>query len=143
MTDILTMTPPNRVREVWPMIRDRLHRVSTECDEPWMAEDVFGQLVTGNAFLWATQDFAGFLILQLAPQPYGRELHCWICCNATDEPPLAYWSQLQSIAADHKCCRITFENDRRGFQRAIPGLRVRYLYSAEVGGDDGRQQDNE
>lgn len=97
-----------------------------------MAEDVFLELVAARAFLWSTPDLAGFLILQVAEHPEGRALHCWICANATDEPPLAYWDQLQEIARTNACSRITFENDRRGFQRHIPGLRVRYLYSADV-----------
>jgi hypothetical protein len=132
MTDILTMTPPADIREVWPTLRDRVAQIQLECDEPWLPEDVFNQLMGGQAFLWGTEGLEGFLVLQLAEQPYGRELHCWICCNGTGEPPIAYWPQLLGIAADHHCVRITFENDRRGFQRAIPGLRVRYRYSAEV-----------
>lgn len=132
MSDELTMVPPPQVREAWPMVRDRIAAIAAACNEPWIAEDVFQQLVTAQAFLWGTFDLAGFLVLQVAQQPYGNELHCWICSNSTDEPPVAYWGQLQDIARNNACVRITFENDRRGFQRHIPGLRVRYRYSADV-----------
>lgn len=128
----LTLTPPDGVRRVWPQIRDRIDAVRIACSEQWFTEDVFNALVGAQAFLWGTDDLSGFLIVQLPEQPFGRELHCWIVCNGTDEPPLAYWEQLREMAAECGCCRITFENDRKGFQRAIPGLRVRYLYSAEV-----------
>ncbi|HEV2078707.1 MAG TPA: hypothetical protein VGR19_02255 [Allosphingosinicella sp.] len=132
MTEALTMILPEDVRDVWPTVRGRIAAIQEACDEPWLPEDVFNELVNAQAFLWGTEDLKGFLILQVPPQPYGRELHCWICCNETGEPPLAYWEQLLGIARDNQCVRITFETDRKGFQRAIPGLRHRHFYSAEV-----------
>lgn len=132
MTDQLTMTLTPNVRDVWPVIRDRIADVAVACDEKWIAEDVFFQLSTGNAYLWGTDDLSGFLILQVVVQPYGRELHCWICCNQSGEPPIAYWDQLLEIAREASCIAVTFENDRKGFQRAIPGLRCRYHYRADV-----------
>jgi hypothetical protein len=132
VTDILQMTLPPHVRDVWPLVRDRVAAMAAACDEAWMPEDVFQQLVVGDAYLWGTPDLSGFLVLQIATQPYGRELHCWLCFNDTGEPPIAYWDQLLEIARDNRCVAVTFENDRQGFQRAIPGLRVRYMYRAAV-----------
>ena len=132
MTDRLTMTLPDDVRETWPLVRDRVAAIAAHCGELWMAEDVFLQLMAGNAYLWGTSDVAGFLVLQVAAQPYGRELHCWLCFNETGEPPIAYWNQLLDIAREQNCVAVTFENDRQGFQRAIPGLRCRYMYRAAV-----------
>lgn len=132
MTDQLTMTLPQDVRRVWHNVRDQIASIADACSERWMAEDVFLMLATENAYLWATDDFTGFLIVQILVQPYGKELHCWICYNHSGEPPIAYWDQLLEIAREQQCCAVTFENDRKGFQRAIPGLRVRYSYRAEV-----------
>lgn len=126
------MTLPDDVRDRWPSVRDRIASIGEECGERWMAEDVFYQLMTGSAYLWGTDDLSGFMILQVGAQPYGRELHCWICSNQSGEPPIAYWDQLLEIAREQQCVRVTFENDRPGFQRHIPGLRLRYAYSADV-----------
>ena len=132
MTQQLTMTLPPNVRAAWPVIRERVARMHAACGEPWLPEDVFNELVNARAFLWGTEDLEGFLVLQVVPQSYANELHCWLCYNATTEGVGAYWEQLQAIARENECSRITFENDRKGFERAIPELRLRYLYSATV-----------
>lgn len=126
------MTLPEHVREAWPLVRDRIAAIARDCGEPWMPEDVFVQLMAANAYLWGTPDLSGFLILQVSAQPYGRELHCWIVSNQTGEPPSAYWDQLLEIAREQNCVAVTFENDRPGFQRAIPGLRRRFMWRATV-----------
>lgn len=126
------MTLPAHVREVWPLVRDRIASIAAECAEPWIAEDVFFQLQAGGAYLWSTDEHKGFLVLQVVIEPHGRELHCWICYNDTGEPLIAYWEQLLDIAREQECTAITFENDRPGFMRAIPGLRRRFMWRATV-----------
>jgi hypothetical protein len=132
MTDRLTMVLPQDARAAWPHVRDQIAEIARACGERWIAEDVFFQLGAGGAYLWTLDDFSGFLVIQIVVEPYGRELHCWICYNKSGEPPIAYWDQLLEIAREQNCVAITFENDRKGFQRAIPGLQVRYLYRAEL-----------
>lgn len=140
MTEPLRLVPPAAVRAVWPTIREHVVAMQAACREAWLPEDVFNDLVSARAFLWALADLSGFLVVQIPVGPEGRTLHCWLCYNRSGEPPIAYWDDLLTIARESECSAITFENDRPGFQRAIPGLRVRYLYRAEVpGGDDGRQ----
>lgn len=141
MTERLLLIPPDQVRGVWPKVRAPIVALQEACDEAWLPEDVFNELIAGTAFIWALADLSAFLVIQLPEGPEGRDLHAWICYNSSGEPPIAYWDQLLWIARQCDCKRITFENDRSGFQRHIPGLRVRYLYSAQVpGGDDGRQE---
>lgn len=144
MTEPLRLVPPPSIRAVWPAIREHVMALQAACREPWLPEDVFNDLATAKAFLWALPDLSGFLVVQVLDEPHGRDLHCWICYNRSGEPPIAYWDQLLDIARDNGCASVSFENDRPGFQRAIPGLRVRYSYRAEVGpgGDDGQQEDH-
>ncbi len=125
----LQMTVPGAIRKEWHKIRDRVEAMRVACKELWLTEDVFNELVAAKAFLWGTDDdYSGFLILQLPVREHGRDLHCWLCYNRSGEPPIAYWDELVEIAAANECVSITFENDRPGFQRHIPGLTVRYLY---------------
>lgn len=128
----LVFFPPEQLWEAWPKIVDRLSAIAESCGERWTAKDVFDALQQPSAFLWGTEDLAGFIIVELPVLPHGRELHCWIVANGSDAPPAAYWPQLLEMAAEHDCCRITFENDRAGFQRHIPGLRLRYKYVFEL-----------
>ncbi len=132
MTERLTMILPPDVRASWPLVRDRIAQMQVDCDEPWLPEDVFNELVNARAFLWGTEGLEGFGVMQVSPQAYGNDLHVWLCYNATSDGVAAYYEQLLEIARANDCCRITFENDRPGFKRVIPALRMRYLYSVKV-----------
>jgi hypothetical protein len=143
VTAPLLFVPPEALWEVWPKVCQHIVDIHDACDEPWGIDEMFGELVAGKSFLWAVADLSGFLVVQMLEGKHERVLHCWICYNRSGEPPIAYWPDLQRIAREHGCSRITFENDRPGFQRHIPGLRMRYLYSAAVPGeDDGREEDH-
>lgn len=77
----LKVVPPERIREVWPLIRERIGALAVDAAEPWMAEDVFADLVGARSFLWATEGCGGFIIVSAWTAPYARDLHVWIACN--------------------------------------------------------------
>ena len=140
MTPRLEMIPTHGLRQVWPLIRERLAALATR--EMWIPEEVFAELVGSGTYLWTTPEAEGFVVLQIHQTPFERVLHCWIACNSSETPAADYLPQLCEIASENNCARVTWESDRRGWGRAIPEARVRFHFSVPVGGDDGRQEDN-
>jgi hypothetical protein len=135
MTDVPFLLPFSalQARDAWPEIKDRITALAGDHGEAWMAEDVFHQIQVGNAHLWALDDLSGFVVLQVFVSSYERVLHVWICCNNSSNRMIDYFDQIKGIAAENDCKRVTFESSRR-YERALPDLKVRYLYSAEIGG---------
>lgn len=130
---LLRPVEPLELRHAWAAIRDRVQALSDRFNEPWIAEDVFHELLTNNAHLWALEDLSGFLVLRLFATGYERALHVWICCNDSEPNIAAYLDQLKGIAEANDCSRVTFESPRR-YHRALPGVRATFAYSIDVGG---------
>lgn len=137
MTDApeLILVPAEDFRATWRSIRPRLEELAIDHEETWIAEDVFHEILTGNASLWATADLDGFVVLQVLTTPHSRDLHVWIASNETLAKAPDFWQQLRDIGSKAECRRITFESPRRGFQRTMPHLRVRYLYLDDLVGE--------
>lgn len=133
----LVIVNTDEVRKVWPHVRDRVVALAANHDEAWLAEDVYLELARGGSYLWTTPDLEGFVVIQIHSTPFERDLHVWIACNRTDAPAGEFIPQLKDIAAEAQCDRVTWESSRKGWERAIPGVSVRYSLSVQVGGSDG------
>lgn len=133
MSDVraLIIVQPGDLRAIWPMVRDRLAATIADCGEPIVQEDVFHEILVGNAYLWATEEAGAFVVLQIRAGTNTRDLHIWLAGESTVARAADYWPQLLEIAAEAGCSRITFESPRR-WERALPGLSVRYLYTCDV-----------
>lgn len=125
---ILTMIPAADVRAVWPSVRDRVSAIAAATGEGWVVEDVFHEIIVGNAFLWATEDLGCFVVLQIDQRPYQRSLFVWIASEETEARAADYVPQIQDIGRENGCQRVVFESPRR-WDRALPGLTVRHIYS--------------
>jgi len=123
-----------RLREVWSSVRDRIDAIRVRDEEPWLADDVFHEILVGNAYLWTTPRNDGFVVLQVAHSPYVKDLHVWIACNRTEARAPEYRDQLKSIAADNRCTRLTFASTRKGWLRTMPDCKVVYLLVEDLGG---------
>ncbi len=128
----LELIPTDFVRAVWSDISERLAILSREYGDGWLPEDVYVELVTGAAYLWATAGMQGFVVLVVLTAPWGKDLHVWIADNETRQNAGVYWEQLKQIARDNNCQTVVFESERSGFARAIPSLSVRYRYFERV-----------
>jgi hypothetical protein len=124
----LAQIPADALRIVWPMIVDRIRDLSEEYGDGWLAEDVYVELSTNCAYLWGTENMAGFVVLVILTAPWGKDLNVWIADNETVENAAFYWPQLLQMARDNGCQRVVFESARKGFAKAIPDLQVRYRY---------------
>lgn len=129
---LLLPVPAENLRHVWRVIRDRVDSISTKQNQPWVADDVFHEILLGNSHLWALADNSGFVVLRLFVSAYERVLHVWICSNSSGQPIADYLDQIKGIAKANDATRVTFESPRR-YQRALPGLQTTYCYSIKVG----------
>lgn len=128
----LALIEPPALRVAWPRVRERVAAISARWDEPWLAEDVYAAVLTGNAYLWATPDFATFVVLQVDPMPHGRDLRVWIGSNVAAERPAEFMEQMRAIAAECDCSRVVCESPRR-LDLVLPGVETRQLYILKVG----------
>lgn len=134
MTAPLILFEPAQVRAAWAEIRPMLEAIRADCEEPWLAEDVFTALLDRRAFLWAPGPPAeGFIIVQLQDLDWGRRLFVWVTANVSEVSTREYWPQVQKIAADHRCQWIRFESPREGWARALPQAKVRFIYEFDTG----------
>lgn len=134
--DVPTFVPvaPNELRGAWAIVKDRVARIASKLKEPWVPEDVFCELLTGNSSLYLADDNSGFVVLRVFATAYQRSLFVWICWNdAGENRCLDYLPQLMDIAVGNGCSKIDWESPRK-WQRALPGVRTRFAYSIEVGG---------
>lgn len=134
MTEVGTLLPLDydQRRAAWPQLRPRLAALAARTGERWMPEDVFHLTTMGHAAIWATEDLGAFIVTQIDEQPWGRSLVVWIASEETDARAADYLDQLREIGQNSNCDRITFTSPRR-WQRALPGLTVRYEYSFSAG----------
>lgn len=135
MTEIQFLKPvePAALRNTWAEIRDRVAGISARYSEPWIADDVFHELLNLNSHLWATEDLSCFIVIRLFATDFERVLFIWVGCNNGGPDISDYLPQVHDIAAANNCARIQWESPRK-FHRALPGVRVRYSYSIEAGG---------
>jgi hypothetical protein len=127
---ILLPVPADAIRNVWPDIRARLDEMAA--GEEWLAEDVYHECLVGNAYLFATAERDAFCVLKVLAASFGRDLFVWIARNDSPVPARGYFDQLLSIARDNDCGQVTFESARKGWIRALPGVRVRQSYAISV-----------
>lgn len=130
--NVLLPVSLEELRGVWPDVRDRIAAIAARFDQPWIAEDVFHELVVGNSHLWVSEDRTLFAVLRVFATMYERTLHVWVAGNDGPAPMEAYLEAMKAIAADNACSKITWESDRK-YRRALPGVKVTYAYSIEVG----------
>jgi hypothetical protein len=137
MTAILMHVPTERVREYWPQIRARVEELSQLPGEPWIAEDVYHELLLGGTHLFTTLDVRGFIVTQIRSNPYSRQMHVWLASNEGSDWTPEFFEQLKDIARANDCGSITFVSDRTGWKRALPGIRAQTLYSFDLGDENG------
>lgn len=79
----VALVPIPQLRAVWPELQRGLHVVRETNGEPWIPEDVYGELVTGRATLYTfrvDEELIGFCVLQPMTFPFTYEaaLNIWV-----------------------------------------------------------------
>ncbi len=132
-TPRLAIVNGEHLRSVWLAVRERVQAIAERGDYPWIADDVFHAIVTGQAWLWTTADpDGGFVVLEISSTPFQRDLHVWIADNQGEGSAAGFIPQLREIARSCGCQRVTWSSVRSGFARAIPNVSVEYQYAVEA-----------
>lgn len=130
--DTLYPVAPDDLRGVWPDIRAAVQGIADKCEENWLPEDVFHELITGNASLWATPDRTGFAVLRLFSTAYSRDLFIWVAAIGDRPEGCAhYMPQFLEIARDNGCKRVTWESPRP-YEKLFKHARTTTQYALDV-----------
>lgn len=129
-----------RIRLWWPTIREGVERASDYHLDGILPEDVFGALMAGNAGCYAgfhpeNEHVMEAFIICRKIESFGKaELLIWLAWHpGTIGLAKDYWPQIEDIASELGCSRITIESPRP-YDRAIPGAILAYhTYHFEVG----------
>ena len=131
----LRFIPPAQVRSVWPQVLPGLHAIREKTAEPWIPEDVYHALMTGEASLhsgFANGEWVGFVVMT-THEFYGRKsLHVWCAYAKTDLDPVALFLPLiQDIARSAGLERVRFISPR-GWERRLNVNPVAQIFEMEV-----------
>lgn len=72
------------IRQIWPVVLPGIRKIKEADGWPWLPEDVYAALVTGNAALYVFQDahgkHAGFGVYQVIPMEFEPNpvLNIWL-----------------------------------------------------------------
>lgn len=133
MEETLLPVALEHLRFVWPDITERLGKLIERCGEAILPEDVYHEILIGNAYLFALPDRDGFVIVKLVGHTGGRDLFVWWAWNDSDPSAQVYLEQLKVLAGEQECTRIAWESDRR-WERHLPEAKVRYSYTIDLEG---------
>lgn len=120
MLTISPMTLPE-VRADWGWLRNGLLEVIGRCHERYAAEDVWTEIMAGNAFAWRierTGDDIGFLVLKRLVDPDGQVLFIWACWaepTSLAKHAKQLHERLVELAHRMGAKRLRMESPRRGW----------------------------
>jgi len=71
---------PDRVRQVWDLVRPGIGEIRSLCSEPWLPEDVYSRLIGNQAalYLFFSPEFRGFSVLEVCSDAEGKYLNVWL-----------------------------------------------------------------
>lgn len=129
----LAHIPLDRLRSIWPSLRQPIDAIAARLGEKFIADDVFGEIVAGRAMLWAADGVTAFVVLTVNVTAWSRTLNVWLAHNDSDDHVAAFVPQVRTIAREFNCTSIEFTSDRE-FRRVWPDARVQQVYFVENAG---------
>ena len=121
MGDLIAV-PPDQLRALWPLVLPHIIKVRELCGEPWLPEDVYADLRNGTAWLLVRGELPNLtavLVLKVEANNYNneRELLLWIASTSEGRDVLEHLPQVDQMARQAGCNRVTFSSTRRGWLR--------------------------
>ena len=113
------MLRPADIRREWDWVRPGLERALAKSAEKLRPEDVYAEVVTGQAQMFAAPD--GFVIWKVHVCPYTghRTLWVWFVWGEGGDMIARYQDQLVELARHAEADRLAFQSARRGYERAL------------------------
>lgn len=107
------MLEPCNIREVWDDIRPGLEAIKDmwPASNTWRPEDVYAEVVNGNAILYVTED--GFAVCAIETDRWTevKDLFIWIAYSYHDKPMgllNKYWPSFIEVAGRLGCAGIQY-----------------------------------
>jgi hypothetical protein len=140
------------LRKYWSLVRPALEKMQKDrkSADKWTPEDVYLSLLEGRSTLVLTsivpgentglryadretaiQNFTGFMVLQKTSTYEDAALHIWIAASnegkAEASNILTFNSEMDELAKNIGCTRITFNSNRDFWKRVAPRFRFEEL----------------
>jgi hypothetical protein len=115
---------PNDLRNWWQWVRVGLEVIKRKSTEPWIPEDVYTDCYTQRSMLWVfkmNNRPVGFVVLQ----PVADTIHVWCAYAYEDGIVDECWAHTIEIAQSGDAKQITFDSNRRGWERMAKKLNFR------------------
>ena len=126
MTDPVEV-PRDAVRTFWPQARPHIERALAATTLPYIAEDVYGSLISGKSFLYLTtegDDVTGCFVLYVRNTWEIRELYVWISAHQNPNHSVADYLDWLSVLTRKAGCSRWCGDSPRPFHKIVPGLRL-------------------
>jgi hypothetical protein len=123
------------VRAMWGWIRAGLERILRKTDPDWLPEDVWTDLMSGNAvcrvYRDAIGDDLGFVILQRMDYKHGSSLFVWCMAGELWSVREELVRDLDEVAKSIGAKTVMAKSPRKGYARV--GFKLKeYVYEREV-----------
>ena len=120
---------PHELHDYWPFVKEGLGKIKQTAQDDWLPEDVYTSVRNDTAHLYFTQAHDGFVVVNLlSGYDGGGEMHVW-CAYGEDVDLLQESKELDEVARELGCKRITFFSARKGWARNKIGYEeVHTLY---------------
>lgn len=120
--------PRESVRAFWPQVKPHIEKALGVTALPYIAEDVYGSLISGKASLHLTADeghnVTGCFVLYVRQVWEIPELYVWILAHENpDHGVVDYLDWLNRVTQQAGCARWSADSPRP-FHKVIPGLRL-------------------
>ena len=141
----LIIVPPDRLRAIWPLVLPHLIKVREACNEQWIPEDVYADVRSGAAWLLVRGEAPALTlvcVLRIDASIYNsdKDLVMWIASSTEGSDVLEHWPQIEQMARQAGCKRVTFNSPRRGWLRRAKFYgfdveRVTFVRRIDSGGE--------
>ncbi len=110
----------SNIRQIWPVILPGLVKVKETNGEPWIPEDIYAALMTGNASLYAGYRqgaYTGFAVLQAITFPYEDSpvLNVWIGYSVEKSSGHLGAEAARHVANEAGIERVVFSSPQEGW----------------------------
>lgn len=119
------IVPIDQLRVTWPRARQAIDDIRQRTDQPWLVEDVYAELLTGQALLLMRDDETAFAVVKRDAQQYSRGpvLLVWLAWSEQGSTDiLADQEWIRQLARELGCKQLAFESPRAGWERRAPAL---------------------
>jgi hypothetical protein len=115
---------PQELRSWWNWVRPGLEKVKEKSTEPWIPEDVYADCFEQSSMLWVfliNSRPVGFAVLQ----PIQSTIHVWCAYAYERDNMFVAWDLVQEIAKAGNATAVTFDSNRRGWEKTAKRLGFR------------------